>query len=220
MSEPADEALAELCAALAPAHLRHTAVLALWRLRAPLLMLGLDDTWGIHRTAVEHAFDALLPSPGAAARTDGAAGLAPLLADPPEGEPEDTLAEFQLEVLAELAQWPPDADPDAAHTERTLRLARDLSRHLDRLVEDSLWDHPAHRAHAHHLSTLPAGSPTGYHHARGVVVEAACHDLVTALPPGPDPLPATAAGREALALCEAFAAELTATLAWLKTLGR
>ncbi|MFJ8209931.1 hypothetical protein [Streptomyces sp. NPDC096033] len=201
-----------------PAHRRHTAVLALWRLRTPLLMLGLDEAWDLHRTTVEHAFNALLLAPG----TEATAAPAPFPPHLPEGEPDGILAEFQLEVLAELTAWPttPHPDPDPEHTKRIVHLARDLSRSLDLTVEDCLWDHPARHAHARYLATLPEGAPTGYHQARNLAVEGACHDLATALPPDPTALPATAAGREALALSEAFGVELTATLAWLKSLGR
>ncbi|MFF2193576.1 hypothetical protein [Streptomyces sp. NPDC058157] len=223
---PDDDALAARCGAMTADQRRHTALLALWRLRGPLLVLGTDPAWGIHRTAVERVFEAMLAAPGAGAWTEAVAGLAPFLTDPPESEPDGTLAEVQLEVLAELSAWRPSGDPGPDATERIVRLARDLSRSLDTSSADRLWDHPARRAHARYLAALPAGGTgtgtgtgTGYHEARNHVVEAACHDLVAALPPGAA-LPDTAAGEEALARCEAFGAELAVTLAWHENLGR
>ncbi|WP_079428482.1 hypothetical protein [Streptomyces katrae] len=210
-----DEALAARCAEMTVEQRGHTALLALWRLRAPLLVLGLDPGWGIHRSAVEAAFrgmllpvhDEPLPDPG------------PLFTSPPEAEPEGVVAEVQLEVLAELHAWTTAREPGAEEAERVIRLARDLSRSLDRSCEDSLWDHPARHAHARYLATVAGGgTAVGYHEARNLRVEAACQDLVAALPPGAG-LPGTAAGREALALCEAFSAELVSTLAWRENLG-
>ncbi|KJY35632.1 hypothetical protein [Streptomyces katrae] len=213
-----DDALAARCGAMTPDQRRHTALLALWRLRAPLLALGTDPGWGIHRTAVERVFEAMLSAPGAVAWAEATAGLAPFLADPPEGEPAGTVAEVQLEVLAEVTAWRPSGDPGPEATERIVRLPRDLSRSLDQATGESLWDHPARRAHAWYLAAPPTGG-TGYHTARNLSVETACHDLVATLPPGA-PLPGTPAGEEALALCEAFSAELAATLAWHENLGR
>ncbi|GAA0294439.1 hypothetical protein GCM10010302_36370 [Streptomyces polychromogenes] len=213
LDEDGRDGLAARCGAMAAGPRRHTALLALWRLRAPLLMLGLDPAWGIHRTAAEAVFREML-TPGYDGPT---ADPVPFLTDIPEGEPEGVVAAVQLEVLAGLHAWPATREPYAEETERTVRLAREVSRSLDRIVEDVLWDHPAAHAHARYLATAPAG--TGYHEARNRAVEDACHDLTAGLPPGAE-LAGTDAGREALARCEAFSAELVSTLAWCATLGR
>ncbi|MEU8431800.1 hypothetical protein AB0F18_02635 [Streptomyces sp. NPDC029216] len=219
-----DEALAELCRGMAPGLRRHAAALALWRLRAPLLMLPPDPRQGLHRTLLEAVFRAVLLTPGeeagrAGEDADAVAELlgTPFFTDPEEGEPDGALAEVRLETLAELAAWRNAGGLGPEETERIIRLPRELSRTLDRITEDSPWDHPAAHAHARHLATAPAGS--GYHEARNRAVEAACRDLTAALPPGAG-LPGTAAGREALALCETFSAELVSTLAWCTTIGR
>ncbi|MFJ8161834.1 hypothetical protein ACIRBY_12940 [Streptomyces sp. NPDC096136] len=214
-----DAALAERCAGMTADQRRHTAVLALWRLRAPLLMLGLDPAWGTHRTLVDAVFRALLPTPGdTCAQAVAELTAAPFFADPQEGEPDGTAAETQMEVLVELARWRATGGPAPEDAERIVGLCRALSRSVDLVAADSLWDHPARHAHARYLATA-AEAATGYHAARNRAVEAACDTLVAGLPPGSD-LPDTAAGREALALCEAFSAELAATLAWCTTLGR
>ncbi|MGW2676617.1 hypothetical protein [Streptomyces sp. NPDC001436] len=215
-----DGGLARVCAALPPGRRRHAAALALWRLRAPLLMLGLDPEWGVHRTLLDAVFHTLLLPPGAAGAEPAVADLlgAPFFACPLEGEAEGAAAEVQAEVLAELAAWPHTAAPDPEHTERLIGLPRALAHSADLVVADALWDHPARHAHTRYLATGPDGV-LGYHSARNHAVEAACHTLVTPLPPD-TPLPATPDGREALALCETFSAELAATLSWCTTLGR
>ncbi|MFJ4002213.1 hypothetical protein ACIPWL_01945 [Streptomyces sp. NPDC090023] len=59
-----DAALTDLCAAMTTGQRRHAATLALWRLRAPLLMLGWSPRGGLHRTVVERVFRTMVLPPG------------------------------------------------------------------------------------------------------------------------------------------------------------
>lgn len=206
---------------------RHAATLALWRLRAPLLMLRLDPEWGLHRTVVERVFSTMLLTPGQEeshrAYTEAVAEMVstPFFTDPEEGELDNVIAEVQVEALAELEMWNVLDELSAEEVERIIRRPREVSGRLDSATLDSLWDHPAHHAHERYLVTAPGqglGSGLGYHGTCNLAVEAACHDIVRALPPTAGLL-GTAAGREALALCEAFSADLVSTLAWQHNLG-
>ncbi|MFD5323483.1 hypothetical protein [Streptomyces sp. NPDC127092] len=222
-----DTELTDRCVAMTTVQRRHAATLALWRLRAPLLMLRLDPEWGLHRTVVERVFRAMLliPAEEEAHRTYTEAVAAmvstPLFTDPEEGELDGIIAEVQVEAMAELERWNALDELSAEETERIIRRPREVSGWLDSSVQDSLWDHPAHRAHEQYLATVSGGgrgTDVGYHSTRNLAVEAACHDIALAQPPTAGLL-STAAGREALALCEAFSAELVSTLAWQHNLG-
>ncbi|MFD7975396.1 hypothetical protein [Streptomyces sp. NPDC059071] len=223
-----DTALTDRCVAMTTVQRRHAATLALWRLRAPLLMLRLDPEWGLHRTVVERVFRALLLTSGEEeshrAYTEAVAEMVgtPFFTDPEEGEPDSIIAECQVEAMAELEMWNVLGELSAEETERIIRRPREVSGWFDSSVQNSLWDHPAQRAHEHYLATASGGgrgTDFGYHSTRNLAAEAACHDIVLALPPSAGLL-STPAGREALALCEAFSAELVSTLAWQHNLGR
>ncbi|MFJ9810902.1 hypothetical protein ACIRTB_22030 [Streptomyces sp. NPDC101158] len=222
-----DAALTDLCAAMTTDQRRHAATLALWRLRAPLLMLRLEPAWGLHRTVVERVFRTMILTPGEEEShrtyTDAVAEMVgtPLFTDQEEGELDSIIVEVQVEAIAELDMWNWLDELSAEDAERIIRRPREVSGWLDSSTQDSLWDHPAHRAHERYLATAPGqsrGTDIGYHSARNFAVEAACHDIVLALPPAVGLL-GTAAGREALALCESFSAELVSTLAWQHNLG-
>ncbi|MFJ3659612.1 hypothetical protein ACIPPM_03985 [Streptomyces sp. NPDC090119] len=222
-----DAALTDLCAAMTTGQRRHAATLALWRLRAPLLMLGLEPAWGLHRTVVERVFRAMVLPPGEEeshrAYTEAVAEMVgtPFFTDPEKGEPDNIIAEVQMEAIAELDMWNALDELSAEDTERIIRRPREVSGGLDSSTQDSLWDHPARRAHERYLATAPSqvrDADFGYHGARNIAAEAACTDIVLALPPAAGLLD-TAAGREALALCESFSAELVSTLAWQHNLG-
>ncbi|MEW2073721.1 hypothetical protein AB0941_08780 [Streptomyces sp. NPDC013433] len=222
-----DAALTDLCAAMTTDQRRHAATLALWRLRAPLLMLRLNPVWGLHRTVVERVFRAMILTPGEEeshrAYTEAVAEMVstPFFTDPEEGELDDVIAEVQVAALVELEMWNVLGKLSAEEVERIIRRPREVSRWLDSSTQDSLWDHPAHRAHERYLATAPGqgrGSDFGYHSTCNLAAEAACHDIVLALPPTAGLL-GTAAGREALALCEAFSTELVSTLAWQHNMG-
>ncbi|MEE1782393.1 hypothetical protein PUR71_05545 [Streptomyces sp. SP17BM10] len=222
-----DAALADQCAAMTPVQRRHAATLALWRLHAPLLMLAIDPDWGLHRTVLERVFRAMVPAPGEEepyhAYPEAVAEMlsAPFFADPQEGEPDGGVATVQVHLLVELMEWKPWEELDAEKTERIIHLPREVSSWLDSGTQSMLWDHPARRAHEAFLAAWPdqgRGPELGYHSVRNLTVEGACHEIVLALPPSAD-LWDTAAGREALALCEAFSVELVSTLAWQHNLG-
>lgn len=222
-----DAALTDRCAAMTTVQRRHAATLALWRLRAPLLMLRIDPEWGLHRTVVERVFRAMILTPGEEeshrAYTEAVAEMVstPFFTDPEEGELDSIIAEVQVEAMAELEMWNVLDELSAEETERIIRRPREVSGWLDSSMQDSLWDHPAHRAHEQYLATSSGqgrGADFSYHSACNLAAEAACHDIVLALPPAAGLL-GTAAGREALALCEAFSAELVSTLAWQHNLG-
>ncbi|MGW1014742.1 hypothetical protein ACWD4X_32490 [Streptomyces termitum] len=222
-----DAALTALCAAMTTDQRRHAATLALWRLRAPLLMLRIDPAWGLHRTMVERVFRTMLLAPGAEesrrAYTEAVAEMAstPVFTDPEEGELDTVIAEVQVTALAELEMWNVLGELSAEEVERIIRHPREVSGWLDIGTRDSLWDHPAHLAHEQYLATAAGpgrSADFGYHSTCNLAAEAACHDIVLALPPAAGLLD-TAAGREALALCEAFSAELVSTLSWQHNLG-
>ncbi|MFE5909061.1 hypothetical protein ACFQ6B_08250 [Streptomyces wedmorensis] len=222
-----DAALTDLCAAMTTVQRRHAATLALWRLRAPLLMLRLDPAWGLHRTVVERVFRAMILTPDeeeshrAYAEAVAEMVSTPFFTDPEEGELDNVIAEVQVEAIAELEMWNVLDELSAEEVERIIRRPREVSGWLDRSTHDSLWDHPALGAHERYLETAPRlgrGADFGYHSTRNLAAEAACHDIVLALPPAAGLL-GTAAGREALALCEAFSVELVSTLAWQHNLG-
>ncbi|MGW8361133.1 hypothetical protein ACWGK1_11270 [Streptomyces wedmorensis] len=222
-----DAALTDLCAAMTTVQRRHAATLALWRLRAPLLMLRLDPAWGLHRTVVERVFRAMILTPDeeeshrAYAEAVAEMVSTPFFTDPEEGELDNVIAEVQVEAIAELEMWNVLDELSAEEVERIIRRPREVSGWLDRGTHDSLWDHPALGAHERYLETEPGlgrGADFGYHSTRNLAAEAACHDIVLALPPAAGLL-GTAAGREALALCEAFSIELVSTLAWQHNLG-
>lgn len=206
---------------------RHAATLALWRLRAPLLMLGLDPAWGLHRTVLERVFRTMLLAQGeeelGRAYTKAVAEMVstPFFTDPEEGEPDSIVAEVQVEAIAELERWNALEELSAEETERIIRRPREVSGWLDDSTRNSMWDHPAHRAHERYLAAGTGqgrGADFGYHRTCNLAAEAACHDIVLALPPAAGLL-GTAAGREALALCEAFSVEVVSTLAWQQNLG-
>ena len=145
----------------------------------------------------------------------------PFFTDPEEGELDSIIAEVQVEAIAELDMWNVLDELSAEDTERIIRRPREVSGWLDSSTQDSLWDHPARRAHERYLATAPGqgrGADLGYHSARNFAAEAACNDIVLALPPAAGLL-GTASGREAIALCESFSAELVSTLAWQHNLG-
>ncbi|MFE5488326.1 hypothetical protein [Streptomyces sp. NPDC056527] len=222
-----DAALTDRCAAMTSVQRRHAATLALWRLRAPLLMLRLDPEWGLHRTVVERVFGTMVLAPrdeeSRRAYTEAVAEMVstPFFTDPMEGELDNVIAEVQVEAIAELDMWNVLDELSVEEVERIIRRPREVSGRLDSSSQDSMWDHPAHRAHERYLATALGqgrGADFGYHSACNLAAEAACHDVVLALPPTASLL-GTAAGRGALALCEAFSAELVSTLAWQHNLG-
>ncbi|HEY9368376.1 MAG TPA: hypothetical protein VIU94_08010, partial [Streptomyces sp.] len=100
-----DAALTDLCGAMTTAQRRHAATLALWRLRAPLLMLRLEPAWGLHRTVVERVFRAMILPPGEEeshrAYTQAVAEMVstPFFTDPEEGELDSIIAEVQVEAI-------------------------------------------------------------------------------------------------------------------------
>ncbi|MFJ1706244.1 hypothetical protein [Kitasatospora sp. NPDC088346] len=128
----------------------------------------------------------------------------------------------QLETIAGLLTFGESLEgPSPDKNEYIIDCPRGLADHLDRLVEDSFHSHPSEDAHRRYLAALadPVRSHgLGYLASRNLTVEHACHGALHALPPAKGLLD-TSAGRDLVALCEDFGAELVALLRWLKTTG-
>lgn len=225
-----------------PLRQRRAAALALWRLRAPMLAFEWDAEWGLDRTVVDELFRSAVSAPdeqsdGRYRRAAAELSRAPLF----DSEVDDPNVRelVQLETLVRLlafgeARAEPTEDQNEDQSEDQaddqaedqvefiVEGPRDLAHYVDQCVEASFYDHPSQDAHRQYLAALPAPARNhglGYLASRNLAVEHACHETLPALPAS-DGLLDTPAGRDLIARCEDFGAELAATLKWLGTTGR
>jgi hypothetical protein len=217
--------LSERLLALQPVQRRHAASLALWRLRAPLLALELDPDWGIDPAVLESLFEAAASAPGAESDRAYGEALAELCAAPlfsSEVDP-DTVELVQLETLASLLTFGEVlAAAGIDEIERVVECPRSLADHLDRIVANSFYAHPAEEARRRFVDTVERDigqHGLGYLGSRNLVAEFACHEALPTIPAAAG-LRDTPGGRTLLTLCEEVGAELVATLWWIRTTRR
>ncbi|MFJ8441472.1 hypothetical protein [Kitasatospora griseola] len=212
---------------------RRAAALALWRLRAPMLAFEWDAAWGLDRAVVDELFRSAVSTPdeqsdGRYRRAAAELSRAPLFAS--EVDDPSVRELVQLETLVRLLAFgealsEPTEDQADDQTDDQIEFIvecpRDLAHYVDQCVEASFYDHPSQDAHRQYLAALPEpvqGHGLGYFASRNLAVEHACHEALPALPAA-DGLLDTPVGRDLIARCEGFGAELAATLKWLGTTG-
>ncbi|GGQ90796.1 hypothetical protein GCM10010195_53440 [Kitasatospora griseola] len=220
-----------------PLRQRRAAALALWRLRASMLAFEWDAEWGLDRTAVDELFRSAVSAPdeqsdGRYRRAVAELSRAPLFDS--EVDDPDVRELVQLETLVRLlafgealAEPAEDQSEDQAddqaddQVEFIVEGPRDLAHYVDQCVEASFYGHPSQDAHRQYLAALPApvrSHGLGYFASRNLAVEHGCVETLPTLPAA-DGLLDTPAGRDLIARCEDFGAELAATLKWLGTTG-
>jgi hypothetical protein len=185
-----------------------TAVLALRRLRAPVLEIAMPAEWGIPLDLVSSIFATLTaePSNALADAIHTAADelqTAPLFSS--EWDPGLT-QEVQLETIGALLRLNDrlmDLDVDSA--EYIVYKTRAMTTYLDEFVADSLTPNPAEDTHQRYHSQL--GDEVGvygldYFGSRNIELELACHAGIVQQSPD-EGFFSSAAGRELLELCGA-----------------
>ncbi|WP_037603452.1 hypothetical protein [Streptacidiphilus rugosus] len=214
--------LSERLLALRPEQRRHAATLALWRLRAPLLAMELDPDWGIDPVVLEALFQAAASAPDRESDRAYREALTELCAAPlfsSEVDPE-TVELVQLETIASLLTFGEALTAGGIdEIEQVVERPRSLADHLDCVVANAFYAHPAEQARQHYVDSLDPSVGRyglGYLGSRNLLAEFTCHEALPTLPTGQGLL-ATPAGRALLSLCEEVGAELVATLWWIRT---
>ncbi|MFD5559524.1 hypothetical protein [Kitasatospora griseola] len=208
---------------------RRAAALALWRLRAPMVAFEWDAEWGLDRAVVDELFRSAVSAPdeqsdGRYRRAAAELSRAPLFDS--EADDPNVRELVQLETLVRLLAFgealaEPAEEQSDDQVEFIVEGPRDLAHYVDQCVEASFHDHPSQDAHRQYLTALPEpvrSHGLGYFASRNLAVEHACVETLPTLSTA-DGLLDTPAGRDLIARCEDFGAELAATLKWLGTTG-
>jgi len=196
-----------------------TAVMALLRLRAPMMEFGMPADWGVRLDLVSSLFVTLTAEPGDALAEAVHTCIdelktAPLLADGEYVDP-DLVQEVQLEAvscLLTLSDGLMDLDVDS--TEYIAYRVRAMSRYLDGLIDDTLTPDPDEDAHELYLSQLRDEIRTyglGYFGSRNIELEFACHAAIVSQS-SDGGFFFSAEGRELLARGDEFSAEFAMSL--------
>ncbi|MFJ8110263.1 hypothetical protein [Streptomyces sp. NPDC096132] len=197
---------------------RHQAMFfALRRLQAPLSDIVMPQEWGIDPAAVE---DLLRHG---AAQLDGEPhqafqqaldrlSQAPLF----ESQVEPEIAEtFQLEAISGwMLVSEALGEMTGEQTDAIVVRVRELAHYLDECVDNTLMVVAGEEERERYLANVAdplRAYGLGYFATRNLEVEGRCHETILAAADGVD-LPASAAGRELLALCDDYGRELVAAL--------
>lgn len=196
-----------------------TAVMALRRLRVPLLEFGMPAEWGVPLDLLSSLFVTLTAEPGdalAAAVHTGVDALrrAPLVADR-EYVDADLIQEVQLEVIGCLLMLNDGLmDLDVDSTEDIAYRVRAISHYLDGCIDDAHTPDPGEDAHERYLSQLTDAIRVyelGYFGSRNIELEFACHAAIVTQRSA-EGFFSAAAGRDLLARGDAFSAEFVTSL--------
>jgi hypothetical protein len=196
-----------------------TAVMALRRLRVPLMEFGMPADWGVPLDLVRSLFVTLTAEPGDALADAVHTGvdelqMAPLLADREYADP-DLIQQVQLEAIGCLLMLNDGLmDLDVDSTEYIAYRVRAMSHYLDRCIDDSLTPDPGEDAHELYLSQLGDEIRVyelGYFGSRNIELEFACHAAIVNQS-SDEGFFSSAAGRELLARGDEFSAEFVTSL--------
>jgi hypothetical protein len=196
-----------------------TAVMALRRLRVPLLEFGMPAAWGVPVDLVRSLFVTLTAEPrdalADAVHTGvGALQMAPLLADREYVDP-DLIQEVQLEAIGCLLTLNDGLmDLDVDSTEDIAYRVRAMSHYLDQCIDDARTPDPGEDAHALYLSQLREEIrvyEVGYFGSRNLELEFACHAAIVNQR-SDERFFSSAAGRELVARGDEFSAEFVTSL--------
>lgn len=196
-----------------------TAVMALRRLRAPLMEFGMPADWGVPLDLVRSLFVTLTAEPGDALADAVHTGVdalrrAPLVADR-EYVDADLIQEVQLDAIGCLLMLNDGLmDLDVDSTEDIAYRVRAISHYLDGFIDDSHIPDPGEDAHELYLSQLGDEIRVyelGYFGSRNIELEFACHAAIVTQSSA-EGFFSSAAGRELLARGDAFSAEFVTSL--------
>lgn len=194
-----------------------TAVMALRRLRAPLVEIPMPTEWGVRQDLVSSLFVTLTAEPTDALAEAVHTAVGELRAAPlfeSEWDPELT-EEIQLDTIDGLLTLGATLmDPDPPSTEQIVSKARSLSHYLDECIADSLMPEPDKDAQQLYLSRLGdevRAYDLGYFGSRNLELEFACHAAIIHHDSHQDFF-SSAAGQELLTRGNDYSAELVTSL--------
>lgn len=161
-----------------------TAVMALCRLRKPLLEVEMPADWGIPPVLVGSMFETLLAEPTEALDHDVRGQAAELLRTPRFGYHEDPefVEQVQLEALSGLLML--GEGLRELHAERAdyiVYRVRAMTTYVDEVIDDSLSLDPDEDTHRDYLSRLGndvRAYGLGYFGSRNIELEFACHEAI------------------------------------------
>ncbi|NUS17125.1 MAG: hypothetical protein HOY69_37990 [Streptomyces sp.] len=195
-----------------------TAALALRRLRAAVLDVGLPADWGVPAELVGGLFATLAAEPTQELAEAVHGQVAELLETPVFGpfemEPE-FVEQVQLEALSGLVMMDeglPELDVEQA--DYIVYRVRAMADYTDGMISDSLRMDPDEEPHQRYLDRLGAevrAYGLGYFGSRNLEREFACHAAIVD-PGSAGSFFTSAVGREQARLCDEFGAELVPVL--------
>ncbi|MFD0367666.1 hypothetical protein [Streptomyces sp. NPDC127114] len=214
-----DEHLAREVASMTPTQRRKAAILALWRLQAPLMGLAMPQEWGIDRQvleAVERASESALKNAedGSLRAAAEEISRASIFADEGDLYPEGN-QELQLEVMASwihLCEVWEEMRPEA--TKSILMKVRQLTIGEDAGVQQSLSviaGEVERQTYLEGVDGTLAEYGLGYFGTRNIEIERRCNNVILRSSDGLE-LWEIGPGREVRQLCYEFGSEILSVL--------